>query len=311
MADLLQPDLLYDNNRGTPLSPIQQVCIALNHYGGNQFQRVSAVCAGVCQGTARNCLVRVTEALVKRRADFMFMPSMEEMAETSSLMEERFHLPRFAMAVDGMMVRFSEAPRGLPEGKHKQQFWCRKQFYALNCQVVANEKFILDVDCRWPGSTHDSRVWRQSDVKEYMERQRRYFVAGDSGYPKSEVLIKPYATAEAANCRRKTLFNRRISGLRTVMSENIYGVWKRRFPILKAMRTEMVLSQKIIIATAILFNISRMWRDDGPDDDDSDSDEEHDGDERQEPVRVEEHDLASVRVRGQVERERLKDNMTL
>ena len=73
----------------------------------------------------------------------------------------------------------------------------------------------------------------------------------------------------------------------------------------------MVLSQKIIIATAILFNISRMWRDDGLDDDDSDSDEEHDGDERQEPVRVEEHDLASVRVRGQVERERLKDNMTL
>ena len=111
----------------------------------------------------------------------------------------------------------------------------------------------------------------------------------------------------------QTLFNRRISGLRTVMSENIYGVWKRRFPILKAMRTEMVLSQKIIIATAILFNISRMWRDDGLDDDDSDSDEEHDDDddERQDPVRVEDNDLASVRVRGQVERERLKDNMTL
>ena len=47
---------------------------------------------------------------MKRRAEFMFMPTMEEMAETSSLMEERFHLPRFAMAVDGMMVRFSEAP---------------------------------------------------------------------------------------------------------------------------------------------------------------------------------------------------------
>ena len=78
-------------------------------------------------------------------------------------------------------------------------------------------------------------------------------------------------------------------------------------------KNEMVLSQQIIIATAILFNISRMWRDDGLDDDDSDSDEEHDDDddERQDPVRVEDNDLASVRVRGQVERERLKDNMTL
>ena len=124
--------------------------------------------------------------------------------------------------------------------------------------------------------------------------------------------MKLYAKAVAANCRRKTLFNRRISGLRTVMSENIYGVWKRRFPILKAMRTEMVLSQKIIIATALLFNISRMWRDDGPDDEDSDSDdEEHggDGDARQESVHVEDNDLAAVRIRGQVERERLKDSM--
>ena len=52
---------------------------------------------------------------------------------------------------------------------------------------------------------------------------------------------------------------------------------------------------------------------DGLDDDDNDSDEEHDDDddERQDPVRVEDNDLASVRVRGQVERERLKDNMTL
>ena len=62
-----------------------------------------------------------------------------------------------------------------------------------------------------------------------------------------------------------------------------------------------MLSQKIIIATAILFNISRMWRDDGLDDDDDDR--EHDDDERQEPVRVEDNNLASVRVRGQVERE--------
>ena len=247
---------------------------------------------------------------MKRRSEFIFMPSREEMAETSSMMEERFHLPNFAMAVDGMMVRFSEAPRGLPPGKHKQIFWCRKQFYALNCQVVANEKFILDVDCRWPGSTHDSRVWRMSDVKEYMERQRRYLVAGDSGYPISEVLMKPFPTAEAANCPRKTLFNRRISGLRTVMSENIYGVWKRRFPILKAMRCDLVLSQKIVVATAILFNISRAWRDEGPeDDDDSESEDEGSEGNDQESARVEEGDPTSVRIRGQVARENMTEKM--
>ena len=34
----------------------------------------------------------------------------------------------------------------------------------------------------------------------------------------------PHCGVEAANYPRKTLLNRRISGLRTVMSENIYGV---------------------------------------------------------------------------------------
>ena len=47
LADMLETDLIYDTRRGVPMSPVQQVCIALHHYGGNQFQRVSGVCAGV------------------------------------------------------------------------------------------------------------------------------------------------------------------------------------------------------------------------------------------------------------------------
>ena len=125
IASMLEADLIYKNNRGQPLSPLQQVCLALHHYAGNQFQRVSGVCGGVSQAAARQALVRVTDALVKRKQEFIFMPTVQEMEDTSAQMLGRFHLPRFSMAVDGMMVRFVEAPRRLPPGKHKQQFWCR------------------------------------------------------------------------------------------------------------------------------------------------------------------------------------------
>ena len=149
-----------------------------------------------------------------------------------------------------------------------------------------------------------------SSVKAYMETQRRFMVAGDSGYPISEVLMKPFPIAEAAQCVRKRLFNRRISGLRTVMSENIYGVWKRRFPIMKAMRTDLGLSQKIIIATAVLFNLARLWRDEGPEDEEDDDDDDgDDGDGMARCVLIEEGDPGSVRYRGQVERERMMNNM--
>lgn len=254
-------------------------------------------------------MIRVTNALVNRRDQFIFMPTYDQMADTSERMLEKFHLPRFAMAVDGMMARFCEAPRRLPPHKHAQQFWCRKQFYAVNVQVVGNDEFIFDLDVRWPGSTHDARVWNRSQVKPYLEEQRRFFIAGDSGYPISEILIKPYSTQEAGQDRKKRLFNQRLSGLRTVMSECLFGVWKRRFPILKSLRTDFTLSQKVIVATAVLFNMGRLWGDDAPDDDLEDEDEDDRPEGERDHVVVQDGDPGTMRLRGQAERDRLKDNM--
>ena len=128
--------------------------------------------------------------------------------------------------------------------------WSMGHVVVCSCQNKKNNS-------RWPGSTHDARIWARSEVRAYIETQRRFLVAGDSGYPISEVLIKPYTTDEAGRDPVKRLFNRRLSGLRTVMSENIFGVWKRRFPIINALRTDFELSRKIILATAILFNFGR------------------------------------------------------
>ena len=129
------------------------------------------------------------------------------------------------------MVRFESKPRKVPRMTCPQQYWCRKQFYALNCQIVANYKHLIcDIDCDWPGRTHDSRVWNRSSVKRYLERQRQYLIAGDSAYPISDILMKPYPTDQAERNRWKRLFNRRLCGLRSEMTECTFGIWKRRFP---------------------------------------------------------------------------------
>ena len=66
------------------------------------------------------------------------------------------------------------------------------------------------------------------------------------------------------------------------------------------------------MATAILFNLGRMWGDDGPDEDESDSEDEDGCDNEiagSETFTVVEGDAGSVRIRGQVERERILNNM--
>ena len=57
-------------------------------------------------------IVDVTNALVRKRNQFIFMPNSAEMEKTAANMLERFKLPRFALAVDGMVARFQEAPGG-------------------------------------------------------------------------------------------------------------------------------------------------------------------------------------------------------
>ena len=91
------------------------------------------------------------------------------------------------------------------------------------------------------------------------------------------------------------------------MSECLFGVWKRRFPILKSLRTDFTLSQKVIVATAVLFNMGRLWGDDAPDDDLEDEDDRPEGE--RDHVVVQDGDPGTMRLRGQAERDRLKDNM--
>ena len=69
------------------------------------------------------------------------------------------------------------------------------------------------------------------------------------------------------------------------------------------------MGQKTILATAMLFNISRIWSDDdegfGKDDTDDQVDDRDDGTFVVQDIMAE----ASIRLRGQVERDRLKDAM--
>ena len=60
----------------------------------------------------------------------------------------------------------------------------------------------------------------------------------------------------------------------------------------------------IIVATGILFNIGRRWGDEEPEEDGVDDDEADD-------VIIQDLSVATVRLRGQVERDRLKDAMPM
>ena len=87
-------------------------------------------------------------------------------------------------------------------------------------------------------------------------------------------------------------------------TECIFGMLKRRFPIIKAMRTHLDHSMAISLCVCILHNIAITW-------DMPDPPPGEDPEEPEEEVILLEEDLerAEVRARGSVLRDRLKNNM--
>jgi hypothetical protein len=304
------PNLERPNDRGRPLTPIQQVCITLGYFGGGQLTRIAGLCGGVSQKAAWWAIRRVTSELADLKGQVIRMPTDEECEATARRLEGRYHLPGFAFGVDGTVVKFEDAPREIPDDTVQQDFWCRKMHYAINCQIVGNDEgLILDLNADWQGSTNDARIWANSPVKHIINRQRRFLVAGDSAYPISETCITPYRVAEAAADPSKRLFNKRHSGLRTRCTENLYGRLKKRMRVLKLLRCKYEYARETVIACCVLHNIGILWADRDPEDGQMPPPAA--------PVPVvappvvpeDDEEPALVRARGQALRDRLRLNM--
>lgn len=87
---------------------------------------------------------------------------------------------------------------------------------------------IIDVFLGYPGSVHDSRVYRQSMLgRSLHEKCGRYFLLGDSGYPLDINLMTPFKNRGNLN-RSQQRYNVALSSNRYVI-EHCFVVLKQKF----------------------------------------------------------------------------------
>ncbi|KAJ8914170.1 hypothetical protein NQ315_016249 [Exocentrus adspersus] len=118
---------------------------------------------------------------------------------------------------------------------------------------------ILNVCARFPGSSHDSFIWNNSNAHTFMvnlhEREHRsFFLLGDSGYPLRSYLLTPCNDAVPDSPEdRYNIAQRRIRSI----IERCNGVLKLRFRCLlkhRMLHYSPEKSSKIINATTVLHN---------------------------------------------------------
>lgn len=116
--------------------------------------------------------------------------------------------------------------------------------------------FIRNIVARWPGSAHDSHIFNSSNLKCRLESGEfsNYWLLGDSGYALRPYMLTPLNDPQTV---AEKYYNESQIRTRNVI-ERLFGLWKRRFPIIGTkLRSKIKNIQYIIVATAVLHNICR------------------------------------------------------
>ena len=135
----------------------------------------------------------------------------------------------------------------------------RKQFYSINVQAVCDSNaFITNIVARWPGSTHDSSIFENSNIADKLrDGVLDGILLGDSGYACRAYLLTPILKPKNAGEVRYNTAHRRTR----CIIERCFGLLKRRVPCLHlGLRTALANTLVIIVDTAVLHNFALIHR---------------------------------------------------
>lgn len=219
--------------------------------------RVCGDFVGVHVSTAGKIIKDVSEALAALRPHFIYMPESE--ADMKKIRQEFYNIAKFPKcigAIDCTHIKIRS-----PGGKEPEIFRNRKNFFSINVQTISDAKLrIQNIVARWPGSSHDSNIFRNSCIKRKFDEGKFQdnVIVGDSGYGIQRYLITPILNPSSPV---EQLFNESQIVTRNPV-ERSYGVWKRRFPILSVgINVRLSTALIIIVATAVLHNIALKFGD--------------------------------------------------
>ena len=145
---------------------------------------------GMSIASASRVIHQVSQAIARRKGNFITFPTEENLATVRNAFYESAHCPHVIGAIDCRHIHIQS-----PGGEEAARFINRKGYYSINVQVICDAALrITNIVARWPGSTHDSRIFQNSTIATHLRRlrrQRRFHILGDGGYPCLSFLMTP------------------------------------------------------------------------------------------------------------------------
>ena len=165
---------------------IIQLTVTLRFYATGTYQSAIADLHGIDRTTVCKIIKHVSRELAKLSQKSVSFP--RDLVTVKTEFKELSRISNIIGAVDGTQVRVQS-----PGGENAAKFVNRKGYYSLIVQAVVGPNYqFFDLVCRWPGSTHDAMIYRNSRIKEKLDNGIvDGILLGDSGYPCSKNLLTP------------------------------------------------------------------------------------------------------------------------
>lgn len=162
----------------------------------------------------------------------------------------------YRIAVDCTHIRIKA-----PSGAHEADFVNRKSFHSINVQMVCNADCVIsNVVAKWPGSVHDSRIFRASEIYQCLSQgEFSGVLLGDRGYGCQPFLLTPFTDPQEA----QQAYNHAHARTRARF-EMTFGLLKARFHCLHKLRVNPVRACDITVACAVLHNVACLRKERAP-----------------------------------------------
>ena len=133
---------------------------------------------------------------------------------------QQSRIPGIVGAIDCTRI-----PIQSPGGDTAELFRNRNGLFSINVQAICDHDLILtNVVARWPGSTHDSRNFENSNMCARLERKEiPGILIGDNGYPLRPYLITPLLTCTT---REQRYFNYALCNARVKIEKCVWNMEK-------------------------------------------------------------------------------------
>ncbi|XP_062602602.1 putative nuclease HARBI1 [Saccostrea cucullata] len=181
-----------------------QVMIALRYFATGKMQLCNGDDFGIHQSTVSRIVQKVSTALTRPHIIQRYIKFPTD-AQTIHRHKTDFHaianFPGVLGAIDGTHVRI------LRPTVNEEEFVNRKNFHSINVQLVVGAHYhILDIVAKWPGSTHDARILRESGISQLFQTPGlipvKCHLLGDSGYPCKYWILTPFLNPATQQERR-------------------------------------------------------------------------------------------------------------